>query len=110
MGENEIGKKAFRVLVGLNLKPSTKGFKYLHRAICLNVENPEYVTLITKNLYPKLAKEFKSNWSAVERAIRHCILGMGASELEEDIFPSSYTHYTNKDFITYVSEYIKLSA
>ena len=105
-----IDAKIFRVLTSLGLKTSNKGFTYLQRAIALNLEDPATAEFITKNLYPQLAKEYHTNWSAVERAIRHSILRMKYSDLEETIFPTNLDHYTNKEFITYVTKYISLCA
>ena len=102
--------KIFNVLTSLGLKTSNKGFKYLQRAIELNLEDPGAAEFITKNLYPQLAKEYHTNWSAVERAIRHTILRMRYSDLEETIFPANLERYTNKEFITYVTKYISLCA
>lgn len=51
--------------------PNLKGFCYIVRAVEI-VEEEGYL-LITKELYPKIAEEFNTTPSKVERAIRHII-------------------------------------
>ena len=106
--ENELNKKIFKILVSLGLKTSNKGFVYLQRAIEINLEDPTSSEYITKNLYPRLAKEYHKSWCSIERSMRHAIQTMRYSELEEIVFPKNIEHYTNKEFITYVSKYISL--
>lgn len=50
-----------------------KGYEYLGEAIELVCKDREQIHLITKSLYPSIAKKFKTTPSRVERAIRHSI-------------------------------------
>lgn len=46
------------------------GFYYLVYALELTVREPERLCLVTKWLYPDVAKQFGADWRAVERAMR----------------------------------------
>lgn len=59
------------LLLELSFTPKRKGFGYLHRSIERYGENP--CQMMTKHLYPKIAEEFNTNPTAVERAIRQVI-------------------------------------
>ena len=39
-------------------------------AVHLCIEQPERMLLVTKRVYPDVAKQYKTNWKAVERNIR----------------------------------------
>lgn len=56
-------------LIKLGIAPNVLGFHYLYAA-CKLVENNPRIS-ITKELYPYIAKTFKSTPSKVERCIRH---------------------------------------
>ena len=50
-----------------------KGYQYLRDAIMMVVDNIEIINQITKQLYPEIAKKYKTPASRVERALRHAI-------------------------------------
>lgn len=50
-----------------------KGYHYLREAIILAVNDLNIINAITKELYPTVARKFKTTPSRVERAIRHAI-------------------------------------
>ena len=52
------------------------GFYHIAYAVSLCTEQPERLLLVTKRLYPEVAKQFNTNWKAVERNIRtvNCII------------------------------------
>ncbi|HMA59471.1 MAG TPA: sporulation transcription factor Spo0A [Halanaerobiales bacterium] len=50
-----------------------RGYMYLRNAIYLSITDLELVNSITKQLYPKIAENFSTVASRVERAIRHAI-------------------------------------
>ena len=66
-----------------------KGYQYLREAIMMVVNDIDIINQITKQLYPEIAKRFKTTPSRVERAIRHAIevaWGRGEQETVESIF------------------------
>ena len=50
-----------------------KGYQYLREAIMMVVNDIDIINQITKQLYPDIAKKYKTTSSRVERAIRHAI-------------------------------------
>lgn len=57
----------------LGVPAHIKGYQYIRTSIILSVKDPEMVGAITKQLYPTVAKLYKTTSSRVERAIRHAI-------------------------------------
>lgn len=66
-------KEIRRELVGLGSSTFGRGVWETIWAVALAAEDPERIELITKRLYPDIAKRFKSNAVAVERNIRRVI-------------------------------------
>ena len=50
-----------------------KGYFYLREAIAMVAENEDYLSGVTKELYPQVAEGHKTTASRVERAIRHAV-------------------------------------
>lgn len=92
-----------------------KGYQYLRDGIMMVVEDIEIINQITKQLYPDLAKKYKTTPSRVERAIRHAIeVGWGRGQIEtvENIF--GYTvnankgKPTNSEFIAMIADKLRI--
>ena len=79
------------------------------------VNNIEVINQITKQLYPDLAKKYKTTPSRVERAIRHAIevaWNRGQIETVESIFGytvnSNKGKPTNSEFIAMIADKLRL--
>ena len=79
------------------------------------VNNIEIINQITKQLYPDLAKKYKTTPSRVERAIRHAIevaWNRGRLDIMENVF--GYTvdankgKPTNSEFIAMIADKLRL--
>lgn len=101
----------------LGVPAHIKGYHYMRTAIMMVIENQDLLNYITKQLYPEIAKKYKTTSSRVERAIRHAIevaWGRGRSETINEIF--GYTVHdgkgkpTNSEFIAMVADRIRLSS
>ena len=57
---------AYHLLHRLGATANYTGFSYLVRALQLCAEEPERLLLVTKWLYPDVAKQYGTNWKAVE--------------------------------------------
>lgn len=99
----------------LGVPAHIKGYQYIRTAIMMVVENMELLNYITKQLYPTIAKKYKTTSSRVERAIRHSIevaWSRGRPEVMNNIF--GYTidtgkgKPTNSEFIAMVADKIRL--
>lgn len=92
-----------------------KGYQYIREAIALAVNDMEVINSITKQLYPTLAKKFKTTPSRVERAIRHAIevaWTRGGLETNDAIFGNTISASrgkpTNSEFIAMIADKLRL--
>ena len=60
----------YDILSRLGVRGNYTGFYHTSYAIYLVVQQPERLLLVTKWLYPEVAKHYGINWSRVERNIR----------------------------------------
>ena len=65
--------KVTNIIHEIGVPAHIKGYQYLRDGIIMVVNNIEVINQITKQLYPDLAKKYKTTPSRVERAIRHAI-------------------------------------
>ena len=103
------------VLHELGVPSHIKGYSYIRQSITEVFFNPDVVGGITKELYPKIAEEFNTTVSRVERAIRHAIevsWNRGNWDLMEEIFGHSVdidkAKPTNSEFIVTVADKLRL--
>ncbi len=104
-----------KTLHELGVPSHIKGYQYIREGISLVYQNPEIVGGITKELYPEIAKRYKTTVSRVERAIRHAIevsWNRGNWQLMEDIFGHSVdidkAKPTNSEFIVTIADKLRL--
>lgn len=60
----------YDLLYNLGVTANYTGFFHTAYAVQLCTENPERLLLVTKWVYPDVAKRYGTNWKAVERNIR----------------------------------------
>lgn len=106
---NQIKRFVSTQLLSMNMCASSKGFEYIRDAVTLIVVDRENdYSLISKTLYPKLAKSYGTKSGAVERAIRNAITTAEWSTVNyKCIFGNDKFHYTNKEFICCFAEYVR---
>jgi len=61
------------ILFDLGFSPHLKGFRYAKMGIALLLENLSLAEQMTKSFYPAIAEKFDTDWSKVERCIRHSV-------------------------------------
>lgn len=92
-----------------------KGYQYLRDAITLVVNNMDFLSAVTKELYPAIASMNNTTPSRVERAIRHAIeiaWNRGKLETLDSLF--GYTvktdkgKPTNSEFIAIIADKLRL--
>ncbi len=107
--------KVTEILHQIGVPAHIKGYHYLRDSIIMAVENKEVINAVTKELYPSVAKEYKTTSSRVERAIRHAIevaWDRGDVEILNSYF--GYTIHntrgkpTNSEFIAMISDKLSL--
>ena len=60
----------YDLLYRLGATANYTGFFYTAYAVSLCAEQPNRLLLVTKWLYPEVARQYRTNWKAVERNIR----------------------------------------
>ena len=103
------------ILHELGVPSHIKGYSYIRQSIMEVFFHPDVVGGITKELYPKIAEEFNTTVSRVERAIRHAIevsWNRGNWDLMQEIFGYSVdidkAKPTNSEFIVTVADKLRL--
>lgn len=64
----------YSLLYRLGISATSISFFHTAYAVRLAVEQPQVLLLVTKWLYPEVAKQYRSTWRAVERNIRRVIM------------------------------------
>lgn len=113
--ENNLEALVTNIIHEVGVPAHIKGYQYLRDAIMLVVDDIEILNQITKQLYPEIAKKYKTTSSRVERAIRHAIevaWGRGQLEAVESIFGYTVSATkgkpTNSEFIAMIADKLRL--
>lgn len=69
----EVERKLIDILLTVGISAHLQGYHFLKASIKLVMENPRYISSITKIMYPTVATKFKTTACRVERAIRHAL-------------------------------------
>jgi len=92
-----------------------KGYQYLREAIMMVIGDIDVINQITNQLYPDIARKYKTTPSRVERAIRHAIevaWGRGQQDTIENIFGYTVSAAkgkpTNSEFIAMIADKLRL--
>lgn len=103
------------ILSNLGMPRNLMGFYYIRRAILISLECSDLKVKITKTIYTKIAEEFQTTSSRVERAIRHAIevaWTRGDYEYINKIFVNTLSSErgkpTNSEFITLITDKLRL--
>jgi len=104
-----------RILHEVGIPAHIKGYLYLREAILMVIEDVELLSLVTKELYPSVARKYKTTPSRVERAIRHAIevaWNRGNLTAIHRIFSHTVSRErgkpTNSEFIAMVADKLRL--
>ena len=66
----------------IGLTANRVGYYYISEAVKLVIDDPEKLLLVSKWLYPEVAKHYGTTWKAVERDIRYEIKQLQIAEWE----------------------------
>lgn len=99
----------------LGVPAHIKGYQYLREAIIMVTKDIDVINQITKQLYPEIARKYKTTPSRVERAIRHAIevaWARGEQQTVESIFGYTISAAkgkpTNSEFIAMIADKLRL--
>lgn len=98
-------------LMKLGVPTSVTGFGYIKSGVLYLLKEENRRVLVTRELYPKIAEEYNSSVSKVERAIRTAIGNAErrcTKELQIILYDREEFRLTNMEFITLVTEKIRL--
>lgn len=111
----EIERIVTDIIHDIGVPAHIKGYHFIRSAIIMAINDMEVINHITKQLYPDLAKMYKTTPSRVERAIRHSIevaWNRGYNETAQKLFGYSISSDkgkpTNSEFIAMIADHIKL--
>ena len=114
MGTIGLDDKTGELLHSFGMPAHLRGYGFLITAITIAVENPSSVLMVTKDIYPEVAKQHLTTPSRAERAMRHAIetaFTRGNIKVLHDFF--GYTihpkrgHPTNSEFISLAAERLR---
>lgn len=98
-----------QLLFTMGIIPNLKGFDYLCMAIEIRMKDPK--ALLTKEIYPQIAKKFGVVPSNIDRGIRTAIKNAIQRMDEETKLKiwknSSIKELTNNEFISLVAEFLQ---
>lgn len=66
-------KRITYLLISVGFQSRQEGYRYLREAVWIAWKDSEMLRLVTKRLYPEVAKRFRTTDKQVERAIRYAI-------------------------------------
>lgn len=100
-------------LLRVGIKPSSSGYRYIKDSLLIILENPNILmsTGIVKGVYTNVAMKYDTSATSVERCIRHeaeRLFIHSKNDILDQVFYNHEHKPTNKEFLAYLSEYIKL--
>ena len=103
------------ILHQIGVPAHIKGYQFLRDAILLTMDEPDYINVVTKRLYPEIAKKNGTTASRVERAIRHAIeVAWDRGDVDTLNSYFGYTIHnlrgkpTNSEFIALIADKMRL--
>ena len=113
--DNDLESKVTSVLHNMGVPAHIKGYGFLRQSIIMAVEDPQVISLVTKRLYPDIAKLNNTTASRVERAIRHAIevaWDRGNVDVLNEYFGYTINNMrgkpTNSEFVAMISDKLRL--
>ena len=114
--EEKVRKIIAMYMRDLGMPCHIRGYHYVIDAISWCVFTPEIINMVTKGLYPDIAKKHNTTPSRVERAIRHAIevsWSRGNLDTMDRIFGNIVDAQkgkpTNSEFIAQIAEDIRIN-
>ena len=104
------------LLHDLGIPTHVRGYQYIREGVMLLYASDGVSSLVTKEIYPKIANKYQTTSSRVERAIRHAIeisWSRGDIKLMENLFGNSIdfdrSRPTNSEFLSTLADKFKLN-
>lgn len=96
-------------LKSFQIYPNIKGYAYLKAAIEMCLDNPSYIGMVTKRIYPAVATKYNTTAPRVEGVMRATIKGKLAKASKEfrNKFFMDRENVTVSEFIAVIVEFLK---
>ena len=111
----KLDKKLIDILLSVGISANLQGYYFLKDSIKMAIENPRYISSITKIMYPTIAVKYKTTACRVERAIRHALevsFNKGKIINLNEIFGlkifNEYEKPTNSEFVALIADRLSL--
>lgn len=102
-------RETYRIIRRMGITAKYKGYYYVTEAVNMSLEQREKPIRITKDIYPRLARKFKSTTVNVEHDIRTVVnvCWLNNREMLDEIagYPLQYKP-TNSEFIDMLAYYV----
>ena len=113
--QNYLELQITKILHQIGIPANIKGYSYLRYAIITAVNDPKAIGMVTKTIYPAVARSYGTTAQRVERAIRHAIevaWDRGDIDILDMFFGNTVQHLrgkpTNSEFIAMIADYLTL--
>ena len=97
---DQLETEVVRFVRKLGIRPNLNGYHLLVKAILMALKAPNLLKSLTKELYPKIAKDYGKNVKAVERNMRKAI--ESAYEYDPQRIQSVFYYKVDKPYISEV--------
>jgi two-component system response regulator (stage 0 sporulation protein A) len=110
-----LNERISSTLQKIGMTCNLKGYRYVRTAIAMVYEDSDLLGLVTKELYPSIARQYGTTGSRVERAIRHAVetaWNKGNRTFVDTLFKGTVSYNkskpTNSEFIALLADELKL--
>ena len=115
IAERELDLIVINMMREIGVPEHIKGYRYIHDAVMMLVVDYGLLDMVTKKLYPSVAKKHLTTPSRVERAIRHAVECVWSNAWKLDYLNSMFGHVidpgkgkpTNSQFLAVVVNAIR---
>lgn len=106
---DEIPEAICNCLKNFQIYPNINGYAYLKTAIEICIDNPSYIGMVTKRVYPAVATKYNVTVAGVESVMRTAIKGRlpKASKEFRDKFFMDREDVTVSEFLAIIVEFLK---
>ena len=115
ISDDNLELRVTEILHNMGVPAHIRGYEFLRQSIIMVIKDQEVISLVTKRLYPDIAKSNGTTASRVERAIRHAIevaWDRGNVDVLNDYFGYTINNMrgkpTNSEFIAMIADKLRL--
>lgn len=110
--DKQIEMRVTDILRKIGIPANVRGYRYVRTAIIMVYNDSRILEAITKELYPEVARRYKTTCAKVERAIRHAIYiayTRGNMDAMDKYFEYDGLKPTNSQFIATIVDFLDMN-